>query len=91
MGKDDDNYLFKDLASSTGGNHHSKMYTVTVVSENDTEVVVEYACTKRYPIQELEQARRDYEILNGSGLILTLDHLLNIKKHGSSHPKKDKL
>jgi hypothetical protein len=59
--------IFNDLASSTGTNESSKVYTVTEIRTGETEIVVEKRIIERFPIQEYDNVIDLYERLNCGG------------------------
>lgn len=73
------NYIFKDIASTMGGDSSSKVYTVTTIHTGETQIVIEKTISKRLPIQEYNEAMQMYERLNGSGRIITLEDLIEIR------------
>lgn len=73
-------HIVHDLASASSSDGSAIIvYSITGITDGETDVVVNYTVSKRYPVQKFEEAMRDYERLHGSGRIISLEDLLEIR------------
>lgn len=76
----EDKYIFHELKSTfSSSGESSELKIIIDVDNEDVSVRLEKSYSKTYKLSELEDAKRDYEKLNGSGYIIDIDRLLKMR------------
>jgi hypothetical protein len=72
-------HIIKELAQGCGSRESRRMYTITAIHSGETQVVIDYTITKRFPIQKLEEAKKMYKDLEKGGgrRVYKLDEIAN--------------
>ena len=63
MTKEKRTHITQNLRQVCGSTEGTKMYVITTVHSGETEVVVDHKISKRFPVQDLEQAEEMFEKL----------------------------
>lgn len=78
-------HITKDFKNSYGGGEGCKVYTITSLSDGQTEVVIETTQTARYPVQQLNEVLKLADNITGGGgrRVVSVDDIAAIALHRS--------
>lgn len=77
----EDKYIFHELKNTISSSGESSELKIIIdVDKENTFVRLEKSYSKIYKLSELEEAKRDYEKLNGLGYIIDIDRLLKMRQ-----------
>lgn len=75
-----DRYIYHDLRETISSDgEYSKLQLIINVETEEIEVKLQKSYSKRYSLKDLEQAERDYEVLNGSGYVVDIERLKKLR------------